>query len=421
MGRMNPVQGTVVERRVSDGPAMERGSPSTFAERGVAVPFTTPALGGARARPRNQGHGGRGATAPGARRGSRLELLVPNPSGKEGVYVVEWARIPEFCTPTLFDRDLMISVAALPAITPASIRGAVRLAAGGGLAGEAVSEAAVCAGAADQQEWLFAHVELLLALIRQGEARFGIEAHGAEAPTSAAGASEGARSALEGLERRARRVVVPLAAELGMAEGGGEVIGRSVEQLATLFSGIGLGRRATTARLARLQEAVANVAREAGESAGSGDAAARLVEMVADATARAAEPLLRAARSRAEDVAALLCSWLLDAPAVADELARVDWLLDGWERLAVPQNSPRRAEDWAILASQLPVIPDEAASWSAIALELAADARRMQRRVALGEDWRSGVTLADLVVANEQALARQISGAIPAAAGALAA
>jgi hypothetical protein len=214
---------------------------------------------------------------------------------------------------------------------------------------------------------------------------------------------------LEALERRARRVLTRLGAELNPQERGGEAIGSAVEQLAGLYGGIGLGERAGAARLARLHAEVVTLAREARVAAAQGDAAARLVETVAAITARAAEAALRAARARTEDVASLLAAWTRDAPSVADELARADWLLDGWERLAAPPERTRTELDWLMLAGMLPVIPDEAAAWSAIALEAAADARRMQRRVTLGEDWRSGVTLADLVAANERALTRELA------------
>ncbi len=427
---MQTPRGIAAGRTDSGRPALELAAPSTFAERGVSVPFTTPALAGARARPRalrgrtGEAHGGGapggvpgGAPAgtPGgapARRAPRLELLVPNPSGKEGVYVVGWSQISALCTPTLFDRGLIEAVAALPAITPAAIRGAVRAAACGGLAGGAASEAAAQAGVAEQQERLFAHVELLLALIRQGEARYGQEPGAPEAEAA------GPRTRLEALERRARRVLARIGEELVASERGGEAIGAAVEQLAALFGGIGLGERRAAARLARLHEAVALLAREAGAAAARGNASARLVATVAAITARAAEAALGTARARTEDVVALLGAWANDATAVADALARADWLLDGWECLAAPQEAPRTDIDWQVLAGMLPVIPDEAAAWSAIALEAAADARRMQRRVTLGEDWRSGVTLADLVAANERALAWQL--AVPEAAGAVA-
>jgi hypothetical protein len=65
--------------------------PATFLERGVAVPFTTPQLNGARAR-------------PGERR--PLELIIPNPSGGRGVYILPLEGIHDFCTLTINDRRL---------------------------------------------------------------------------------------------------------------------------------------------------------------------------------------------------------------------------------------------------------------------------------------------------------------------------
>jgi hypothetical protein len=65
--------------------------PTTFLERGVAVPFTTPILIGARARP--------GERKP-------LELIVPNPSGARGVYILPWDGISGLCKPTVHDRRL---------------------------------------------------------------------------------------------------------------------------------------------------------------------------------------------------------------------------------------------------------------------------------------------------------------------------
>src|ERR1700712_5461419 len=51
--------------------------PTTFLERGVAVPFTTPMLAGTRARPAEK---------------QGLELVIPNPSGGRGVYIMAWDR-----------------------------------------------------------------------------------------------------------------------------------------------------------------------------------------------------------------------------------------------------------------------------------------------------------------------------------------
>ncbi|MGG5810685.1 hypothetical protein, partial [Falsiroseomonas sp. CW058] len=64
--------------------------PSSFADRGVAVPFTAPMLAGARLR--------RPAGRP-------PELLLPALGGR-GVYILDWDACLGACRPTLHDRRL---------------------------------------------------------------------------------------------------------------------------------------------------------------------------------------------------------------------------------------------------------------------------------------------------------------------------
>src|SRR5579863_9657509 len=101
--------------------------PTTFLERGVAIPFTTPQLNGARAR-------------PGERKS--LELIIPNPSGGRGVYIVSMNHIVEYCRLTLNDRRLADAVTKLRGVTPEAIRHLARDVAGEGLAGRGAAMAA---------------------------------------------------------------------------------------------------------------------------------------------------------------------------------------------------------------------------------------------------------------------------------------
>ena len=91
--------------------ATGRYRPATFLERGVALPLTTPVLLGARIRP---------AERAGA------ELILPNPAGSEGVYILPWPALHDFCAPSLHDRALWERVTALPVLTPATVREAAR-------------------------------------------------------------------------------------------------------------------------------------------------------------------------------------------------------------------------------------------------------------------------------------------------------
>jgi hypothetical protein len=99
--------------------------PQSFAERGVAVPFTAPMLAGARLR--------RGD-------GDAAELIVP-PLGGRGVYVLSWEACLGLANPTLHDRRLWARLLALPRLTPAAMRAAARAVAAEGFAGRAAQAA----------------------------------------------------------------------------------------------------------------------------------------------------------------------------------------------------------------------------------------------------------------------------------------
>ena len=87
----------------------------------MAVPFTTPVLGGTRVR---------AALKP------RLELIARNPADGRGVYVTPWTDSALLYRPTLHDRVLITRIAALGSITPTTILHAARATAAEGLAGE---------------------------------------------------------------------------------------------------------------------------------------------------------------------------------------------------------------------------------------------------------------------------------------------
>ena len=93
--------------------------PTTFLERGVAVPFTTPRLGGTRARPAKK---------------HLVELVVPNLSGGRGVYVMPWTSLTALCRPTLHDKVFSQRIASITNVTPATIRRVARQIAAEGLA-----------------------------------------------------------------------------------------------------------------------------------------------------------------------------------------------------------------------------------------------------------------------------------------------
>ena len=135
-------------------PASDSHHPATFELRGAAVPFTTPMLAGARVRLSKR---------------TGTELVVPNPSGSRGIYVVLWAGVRDLCNPTVHDRRLIEYISRLPQIDPAAVRKSGLEVALEGYAGRGAVAAAEAARESDDAHRLLAHFRLLAELIEQVE------------------------------------------------------------------------------------------------------------------------------------------------------------------------------------------------------------------------------------------------------------
>lgn len=355
--------------------------PVTFLERGVAVPFTTPQLAAARAR-------------PAARR--QLELLVPNPSGGQGMYVLAWEDVGALCRPTVFDTRLIATVAARQGVTPAGIRAAATDIAAEGLAGRAARAAAMAAREATRRGGMVTNFDLLLELVRQVE------------PPGQSGVAPEQESPVA-LERRARAAVARIAPGLGHTA---QAVASQLEQLATLFHPLGVGRHATTARAPQLILRLVRLREEAlAWAGGHPDESAReaaLLALVAELTIGCARTTLAEAQRLTGDMRELLRRWNQEPEALAALLARPEWLLDGWERVLTMWETAEqhlgRAATLLELVGMIPVIPREAADWVAGAFDVSDEMLRHRRKVLLMEDWRSGVTVMDLIARNEALL-----------------
>ncbi len=317
---------------------------ATFWERGVSVPFTTPALAGARVR-----HDAR----------HELVLLVPNPSGGRGIYVVPWSGLRDMCNPTLHDGMLHDAILASKAgsITPGVIRAAARRVAATGAAGRAAHAAAVKAMQAEAESQQATNHYLLYALAAQTRAQ-----------ASAA-----------------------------------EVAG-----LAGIVDEIGVGLHADRAdipvRLGQLKAMRAELAgwlRMGADDAGSASMACGM----ADLTIRCAEHVLRAARERAADAESLLAEWRAQPDGLAAVFGRPAWVLDGWSLPcllwgAASGVAARRAALLEI-GQMLVVLPNEAGDW--IGESIDAEASQALRPMAgLSRDGRSGPGALDLIARNER-------------------
>ncbi len=325
--------------------------PATFAERGVAVPFTSPALTGMRVRSG----------------GSQLELVLANPSGARGVYVVPWAAVPDMFQPTLHDLRLLATLdtrtGEREVIGPAQVRAAARRVALEGAAGRQARAAVEAAMVADKARVAATAQYLVSALAFVG----------AGCPTA---------PEAEALAR--------VVAELGIGPNTAD---------APVPNAI--------AALGRLQDDLLSWAFQHPEDM----APARLVAALAANAAACAGVVLAAARHSSP--AALMLAWRAGPGRVAALAARPVWILDGWRlpgllwAAAAPGSSAALTE----AAQVAPLLPQEAEAWTGLPTDPAAagllrrvvagragDARAMEGR---GSDLPAALT-SDLIERNEQ-------------------
>jgi hypothetical protein len=353
---------------------------TTFLERGASVPFTTPVLAGARVRPAER---------------FGLELIVPNPSGGRGDYILPWTGLRSICRPTVHDIQLTEQIAGLRGVTPANIRQAACKVATQGLAGRAAVNAANVTIAQETESRVYTTFELLLRLVQQ-----------AEPPGTSTTRPEDERPAA--LEQRARRVIAHIAPQLRQDN---EMIGAALEDLALLFDPIGVGERATRARLPHALAMLKLMRKEMLDfPLELDDQVPGLIQMViatANVSVDCAEATMTQGRLLTEDLLSLLTAWRTDAGAVSRQIARTDWLMDGWERIcrlwAHSEKIGDRRDALDEIVTLLPIIPREAGEWVGFHIESEAP-RRTHRLVGGHEDWRTGYQVQDMIARNEALL-----------------
>jgi hypothetical protein len=351
--------------------------PATFQSRGVAIPFTTPLLAGAR-------------TRMGA--GNVPELVVPNPSGGRGVYIVQWSGVRALCNPTVHDTMLFKRLAQCTRIDPSEVRDAALAVAAEGYAGQEAAAAAARTTEADRARRLRAHFQLLAALMQQVD------------PSSRGGPLPNGRT--PEFDRRASAMLHRIAPAFGCPPAH---LATGLDVLGAAFAPIGIvpeDQAGRTVRLLRKLDDTRNLvsrhlnAAPDNDVGGLGGAVAAGMN-VAHATASA---VLAATRASLADPAILLKRWVADPEQSAARVARCDWLLDGWEGVcllwhAAACDATRRA---AVLemAQILPVMPREIVEWTDCTVpETAMDPAALV--VSHNDGWRRGAAGFALVQRNE--------------------
>ncbi len=355
--------------------------PATFLERGVALPLTTPILAGSRARPAE---------------GNRLELIIFNPSGGRGVYILPWDALGAFCRPTMHDCVFAERMAARSNVSPTIIRRVAREVAAEGLAGDDASEAARVAADADKADLILANYKLLMLLFEQVGHECG--ASGKDLPSLA-----------EDPAARLRLAVEVVAHKIGRSA---DWTAAAFEDMAETMGGLGLGENAANARLQHQMERLhftqndihrwANVRKN-----DTITEYAVLFTSVANLTLSIAQQTIAAARALTENMVDLLREWASEPGRIRDLAARPDWLLDGWERICIiwqsAQDPLSQERALAEIMGLIPVMPKEVAVWAGAENQVIdREIRRHRRIVAFNKDWLTGESVFDLIARNEQ-------------------
>jgi hypothetical protein len=343
-------------------------APATFRERGVAVPFTTPLLTGARIRRAEQGG---------------TELLMLNPAGAPGVYILPGTGLGTLCRPSVHDTRLNQKISNLPNITPASVQGAAREVAASGLAGREAMATALATAEAEERDRRQIEAALLAALAVQ------LGAPAAE-PVDAA------------------QLTVRLAQFVGIDP---RSFVRSLNALVEGLLLVGLPGRlppgAPPGRAARMMERLSSLCLDlnlwlCGSSADTNSDLADVIIAAAEQAKSAAGATLAAARALTADPVGLLRAAIRTPEPIMDCINRPEWLLDGWEPVCgLWQCAEGPVERHAMLmqmARLVPGLPREAAQWIAGS----GDGHVTHRRIGLDARLRSEAINRSLAARNER-------------------
>ncbi len=339
-------------------PLSEKDAPKTFAERGASVPFTSAALMWARAR----------------QRADIKELLVPGLANTRGIYVFEWAGLPQRFTLTLHDRLLHRAIAPEPNPTPTAIAAIANRVALSGAAGPEVQAAAERRAKQAEDLALLARYTLVMRAIERMSGD-GTRMAVAELRTAAG-------------QQRAKEILAKIASRSKLTP---QLLQERIDQLGASLAETGLLGMPVKAPVRLLMQQMAQMSRVLREWAdeGKGDSVveARLISQVAEETFRLAEQLTAVIDDSTVDIDSLLADWTSGERVVRAAVQRLAWLLDGWERLVnmwldVADRSPSdQSQTLSLMSYLMPLIPanelkpDDAAKWGQFSKTLYTQAR----------------------------------------------
>lgn len=389
--------------------------PRTFCERGVTAPFTTPLLCGARLRraPPPSVHASERSAisalhdqADRRERPTELEIVVPNPSGGRGVYILPWSKLSALCRPTLHDALLGQAVASntdpTAPLTPSGMRAVAWETARQGAAGRAAKNGAESAAHQASIAMGACRFELLVAAIRAVDPAADLAAFDFLGGQHQDGLGE--------IQRRGHEALSQLAARMGQPA---TKLVDLLDLVARLLVDVGVGAGAPDAHVPKTLAALTELRRDViawaqGDGSDIADAGgfelAKRIASSAELAITMARRPLAAIRDLAEDFESLMRAALHNPTALAELFGRPAWILDGWDRIClIWQSAPALMERPAALQEilrQLPILPDEAELW--LDLPPGTTLRLNGRAPPPDKDWRDSATILERIARNEQ-------------------
>ena len=354
----------------------EHHQPATFRSRGITAPFTTPLLAGTRVRQGDK---------------MQIEVMVTNPSGNGGIFVVTCDGLRTLCSPTIHDTVLLKAITKAPHFDPAGIRRAGQDIALGGFAGQAAAAAAQAARNADRAEALQARFQLLAGVLEQADPQH-------SRTRSLADRAQCERLALGTLQRLAGILGCPV-----------RQMEEALEAMAAAAGPVGVTAQDRPARLPRLIERLEETwvsllqwlrAHADIDIGGLGQTMAEVLQAVAETGSAA----LAATRATLADPAGMLKRWIKNPVDGLNRLGRCDLLLDGWERVCLlwltAHSTASRCAALLEMAQVLPVLPTEVGNWSDVPIprQILNPACRV---ISQNDCWRSGSAAQTLIQRNE--------------------
>ncbi len=347
-------------------------APPSFAERGASVPFTTPIIVGARVRGR----------------GGDLELVVPNPSGAKGNYILQWKSLPDVFTLTVHDRVLHRAIGEAGASTPDTVRRATLKTASTGLAGPAAAKQAKAMMKDEDDFKLLIQFSLLAETVAQlsgGELQITL-AH--------VQSDTGRQQAKLILARVAHKVKLE-----------GNELYAQLEAWADLIGSVGSPKLPRPPRLRRMRIRIEEFANSIGSwsevDKSEASPLGALASLVARETSALAGEHFAVIDAHIGQVDAAITNWEKTQAEIELNVGRIAWMLDGWDMLvamwedAVLKPAYEQQATVQELARILPIVPEEEVT--GVRRDKLRDIGVQRRKLVKPmEDWVSGTIDADL-------------------------